>query len=121
MEIQTVERNEIRIALVRSEELLITDVQSALDLIATVNYETGSRRIVLAKSSVSEDFFKLSTRLAGDVLQKFINYRTKVAIVGDYSGYTSKPLKDFMYESNHGRDVFFAATEEEAVGRLASI
>ena len=111
MEIQTVEKNEITIALVRSDELLITDVQSALDLIATVNYETGSHRIVLDKGLVSEDFFKLSTRLAGDILQKFINYRTKVAIVGDYSGYTSKPLKDFIYESNHGKDVFFVSSE----------
>ncbi len=121
MEIQTVEKNEITIALVRSDELLITDVQSALDLIATVNYETGSHRIVLDKGLVSEDFFKLSTRLAGDILQKFINYRTKVAIVGDYSGYTSKPLKDFIYESNHGKDVFFVSSEEEAVERLTSV
>ena len=120
MEIQTVERNAITIALVKSDELLITDVQSALDLIATVHYETGSHRIVLRKCQVAEDFFKLSTRLAGDVLQKFINYRTMVAIVGDYSGYTSKPLKDFIYESNHGRDVFFVSTQEEAIERLAS-
>ena len=120
MEIQAVERNAIAIALVKSEEILITDVQSALDLIATVHYETGSHRIVLYKDSVSEDFFKLSTRLAGDILQKFINYRAKVAIVGDYSGYTSKPLKDFIYESNHGRDVFFVSTQEEAIERLAS-
>jgi len=121
MEIRTVERNEIRIALVKNEEILITDVQSALDLIATVHYETGCHRIVLRKCQVSEDFFKLSTRLAGDILQKFINYRTKVAIVGDYSAYTSKPLRDFMYESNHGRDVFFVFTEEEAIDKLASV
>ncbi len=120
MEIQTVEKNAITIALVRSDAILITDVQSALDLMATVHYETGSHRIVLNKDSLSEDFFKLSTRLAGDILQKFINYRTKVAIVGDYSGYTSKPLKDFMYESNHGKDVFFVSTQEEAIERLAS-
>lgn len=121
MEIQTVERNNLLIALVKGVDVLITDVQSALDLIATVNYETGSHRIILGKNLLSEDFFKLSTRLAGDILQKFINYRTKVAIVGDFSGYTSKPLKDFIYESNHGKDVFFVPTEEEAVAILAAV
>lgn len=40
-------------------------------------------------------------------------------IYGDYSHYTSKPLKDFIYESNHGKDFFFVATKEEAIQKLA--
>ena len=35
-----------------------------------------------------------------------------------FSGYTSKPLKDFIYESNNGKDVFFVGSEQEAVERL---
>ena len=58
----------------RCEELVITDAQSALDLIATVRYETQCERIIIDKSAVAEDFFRLSTGLAGEVLQKFINY-----------------------------------------------
>lgn len=46
-------------------------------------------------------------RFAGEALQKLINYRFKIAIFGDQSHYTGKPLKDFMRESNRGRDVFF--------------
>lgn len=42
----------------------------------------------------------------------------RIAIYGDFSRYTSKPLKDFMRESNRGRDVFFAATGEEAIAAL---
>ena len=56
--------------------------------------------------------------LAGEILQKFVNYRLKVAIVGDYSRYTSKPLHDFIRESNRGRDVFFVSTIEDAVELL---
>ena len=37
--------------------------------------------------------------IAGDILQKFVNYGIKFAIFGDFTGYTSKPLKDFIYES----------------------
>ena len=66
-----------------------------------------------------QDFFILSTGLAGEILQKYINYGGRIAIYGDYSCYTSEPLKNFIYESNHGRDVFFVTTKEEAVGRLA--
>ncbi len=96
----------------------ITDVQSALDLIATVNYETGCNQLVMDKSCFPEDSFVLSSGLAGEILQKFVNYHVKVAIVGDYSVYTSKPLKDFIYESNKGNHVFFVSTLEEAVSKL---
>lgn len=119
MTIRTIEKNGAIIAAVDSCERLITDVSSALDLIATVHYESGSARIVMPKASIAEAFFVLSSGLAGEVLQKFINYRVKLAIVGDYSKYTSKPLRDFIYESNNGRDIFFVATEDEAVERLS--
>ena len=49
-----------------------------------------------------------------------INYGGRIGVYGDYSHYTSKPLHDFIYESNQGRDVFFVETKEEAVERLAS-
>lgn len=54
-------------------------------------------------------------------MQKFINYGIKFAFYGDFSRYTSKPLKDFIYESNHGKDVFFTSDREEAVKRLTEI
>ena len=60
----------------------------------------------------------LSTGLAGEILQKFVNYGGRIAIYGDYSHYTSKPLKDFIYESNNGKDVFFVSSLEEAVEKL---
>ena len=107
------------IAVISSDETMITDVQSALDLAMTVKYETGATRLVLSKGLFDEAFFILSTGLAGEVLQKFINYHIKAAIWGDFSRYTSKPLKDFIYESNHGKDFFFVETKEEAVRRLA--
>ena len=70
---------------------------------------------------MSEDFFILSSGLAGEVLQKFVNYGMKVAIVGDYSRYTSKPLQDFIRESNRGKTVFFVSSESEALEKLAAL
>ena len=97
MNIEHLKNNGIDIAVVSSDEMVIVDTQSALDLVMTVKYETGAERMVI---------------------EKFMNYHVKVAVYGDYSHYTSKPLKDFIYESNHGKDFFFVSTKEEAVQRL---
>ena len=107
------------IVVVKSEDVVIRDVQSAIDFIMTVKYETNCNKIALNKEAVVEDFFILSKGLAGEILQKFINYQTKFAIYGDYSKYTSKPLKDFIYESNNGKDVFFVENESEAIDKLS--
>ena len=84
----------------------------------TANYEIGTKNIIIDKNLIAEKFFILSTGFAGEILQKYINYGGRIAIFGDYSHYTSKPLHDFIYESNQGKDVFFAATEDEALDML---
>lgn len=91
----------------------------ALDLIMTVKYETGCTNIAVNKGAIINDFFVLSTCLAGEILQKFINYGVRFAIYGDFSKYTSKPLKDFMYESNKGKDIYFQPTASLAVDKLS--
>lgn len=118
MKTEVITKNNIEIAVVYSDEYLIKDVQSALDFIMTVKYETGCKNIVLNKNAITEDFFILSTCLAGEILQKFINYGVRFAIYGDFSKYTSKPLKDFMYESNLGKDFYFQSDVSHAIEKL---
>ena len=118
MNITVIEKNNIPCAVVSGSEKVITDAQSALDVLMRAKYEAGSKNIVIGKHLVSEDFFILSTGLAGEILQKLINYGGRIAIYGDYSHYTSKPLRDFITESNRGRDIFFPATEAEAIDLL---
>ena len=77
-----------------------------------------TKNIVIDKKLIAEYFFILRTGLAGEILQKYINYGGRIAIYGDYSHYTSKPLKDFIYESNKGKDVFFVSTQKEAIEML---
>ncbi len=119
MNIEYVNMNGAEIAVVSGEAAEVTTPQAALDLAMTVKYETGGSCLAIDKRVLGEDFFILSTGVAGEILQKFINYHVKAAIFGDYSRYTSKPLRDFIYESNNGVDIFFTATREEAVERLA--
>ena len=118
MYINTAVVNGIAVAIIESEEKLLQDVQSALDFIVQVKYASGCDRVVLFKEAVCEAFFILSSGLAGEILQKFVNYQVKLAVVGEYSNYTSKPLKDFICESNKGKDVFFVATQQEAFEKL---
>ncbi len=118
MNFRKIEKNNIICAVVESNDVVITDAQSALDILMSAKYDVVTKNIVIDKKLITEDFFILSRGLAGEILQKYVNYGGRIAIYGDYSHYTSKPLKDFIYESNKGKDVFFVATEDEAVDML---
>ena len=108
------------IAVIRSDDPIITDRQSALDLISTLVYDYDIHRLAVPSAAVTQDLFKLSTGAAGEVLQRFVGYGVKIAIFGDFTRYTSKSLHDYIYECNKGNAVFFTATEEEAIARLSA-
>lgn len=120
MNIRVVQTQGTDVATLKSPEILIKDVNTALDLIATVQYETGAHRIAMNKEAIAEEFFDLRSGLAGNILQKYINYRMKLAVYGDYTSYTSKALRDFIVECNRGKDFFFVANEEEAIAVLGN-
>ncbi|MDG2523460.1 DUF4180 domain-containing protein [Caulobacter segnis] len=65
--------------------------------------------LVIPTARLGPDFLRLSTRIAGLVIQKFVNYRLNVAIVGDISTEIagSDALRDFVHESNLGPSVWF--------------
>ena len=121
MEKKIIERGGVSIAVVESREVIIVDGQSALDFIMTTKYYDNCLRIALNKEALSEEFFVLSTGIAGEILQKFSNYRAKFAIIGDFSSYTSKPLRDFIYESNKGNTIFFVPDETTAIEKLTAV
>ncbi|OMF37284.1 cytoplasmic protein [Paenibacillus sp. FSL H8-0548] len=110
------------VAIVDSSDIVIHDVQDALDLMASISYNNnGCNKIMINKSNITEDFFELKTGLAGDVLQKYANYNVKLAIVGEFAEYNSKSLKDFIYECNNGKQVFFLKDKQDALHALHSI
>lgn len=119
MKIETITENGVPVAVPVGEGKLIASAQDALDLAMTIKYETGARCIAIDKKNLAEEFFILSSGMAGEILQKYVNYHVKLAVWGDFSHYTSKPLHDFIYESNQGRNFFFVDRKEEAVKRLA--
>ncbi len=63
-------------------------------------------------------FYDLKTQIAGEILQKYANYRVKLAIVGDFEKYTSNSLKAFILECNRGNQIFFCSDLDIALGNF---
>ncbi|WP_207535104.1 DUF4180 domain-containing protein [Desertivirga arenae] len=113
MELKVISIDRIDIAELETDERVINSVDDALDLIGNSGY-LGAQGIILKKQNLAEGFFKLETKLAGEILQKFSNYRMKLAIVGEFDKDKSKSLKDFIFESNKSGQIFFTESVAEA-------
>ena len=118
MEFRIIAADKNPVVAIEENGIFVASSQDKLDNIATANYQHNCSRLIVKKENIAETFFDLKTGLAGDVLQKVVNYHAALAIVGDFSGYTSKALKDFIYESNKGTRVFFAPDEAAAIQKL---
>ena len=119
MNIKTINESNIDIAII-SGDIVINDVQSAIDFIATIRYTTLCDTIIVNKEALGIEFFNLKSGLAGEVLQKFANYKMSIFIVGDFSIYSSQSLHDFIYECNNSKHIYFAKTYEEAINIIVS-
>ncbi len=85
MQIEKIKSNNTIIAHVTGSEILISDFQSAIDMMMRVKYDAETKNIAISKDLITDKFFILSSGLAGEVLQKFVNYRFRIAVYGDYS------------------------------------
>ena len=94
--------------------VIISSAEEMLDLLGDISY-TGCSRVIIHSESFSPEFYDLRTGVAGEILQKFSNYRMQLSIVGDFSHLTSKSWIDFIRESNRGRTVSFQPTIDEAL------
>ncbi|GHV07859.1 hypothetical protein FACS189485_18700 [Spirochaetia bacterium] len=93
------------------DSIIIKGIDDVFSIFSINNCST----IILKKENIVKDFYKLSTGFAGELLQKFSTYRKRLAIIGDFENIKSKPLKDFIYESNRTRQIIFVKTLEEAL------
>ena len=101
-------------------ETILNSPQDLLDLMVLAG-EKDANKIILHENNINPDFFELKTGLAGEVLQKAVNYHIKLAIIGDFNKFTSKSLKSLIFESNNGNQFFFVSSIIEAVERLKKV
>lgn len=116
------ERHGAKVLMCAADGEPIADEQSAVDLIGTL-YGLDVAWIALPVARLTEDFFRLRTRVAGAVVQKLQQYGFRIAVVGDISAHVagSSALRDFVYESNRGRQLWFVADEAELDERLRQV
>jgi hypothetical protein len=116
----TYELNGIRIL-----EFSVNDgeVSTVLDSSALIGFamEHRAAMVILPASEVDGAFFQLKTGVAGDLIQKFVNYRLRIAIIGDVGAYAeqSAALRAFISESNRGTTLWFSPTPADLHARLA--
>jgi hypothetical protein len=96
--------------------------QDVLDLIGDA-YGHQADLLAVPVGRLDPGFFRLSTGIAGEVLQKFVNYQLRLAVVGDLSPQLaeSSALRAFVHESNNGRHVWFVEDLDELDAKLAKL
>jgi hypothetical protein len=103
------------IAEFNEKDVTLSTAQQFLQMIM----DSAADGIIVHQRNIDERFFDLRSGLAGEMLQKVVNYRLRLAIVGDFSIYESKSLKAFIFESNKSNTIVFVNKIEEALKRLS--
>jgi hypothetical protein len=100
---------------------ILSNDRAIMDLIADGRSNCADM-VVVPTTRFSPEFFQLRTRLAGDLLQKFVNYQLRLTILGDLSkeASESQSLQSFLHESNRGAHLWFLNTIEELEQKLAA-
>jgi hypothetical protein len=113
---------EVRVFECASEGDLFRTDQDTLGVIGTA-LEHDARLVVVPAARLSAEFFDLRTGRAGELVQKFVNYHLRLAVLGDVSVHTSqsRAFGDFVAESNRGQTVWFLARRDDLEKRLGSI
>lgn len=111
--------HDVPVLMCDSEGEAIGGESDVMDLVGNAAYQ-GAQWVVIPAGRFDEAFFQLRTRVAGDIVQKFVNYRVGLVVLGDISRYTaaSSALRDFVRECNRGRQTWFLADAEELGERL---
>ncbi|GAB2720767.1 DUF4180 domain-containing protein [Kitasatospora kifunensis] len=99
----------------------VSGTSDALQLIGDAAAESAGW-VAVPVTRWHQDFFRLRTGLAGEVLQKFVQYRVGIAVVGDVSRWVeeSSALRDFVRECDRGSQIWFVADLAELGERLAA-
>jgi hypothetical protein len=100
-----------------SSDVLMHSTADLLELLALAA-ENSTNLIMLNETNFSPDFYNLKTGLAGEFLQKFSNYRMRVAILGTFSTIRSERFRELMHEANKGTELRFTDNSSEALDWL---
>ena len=121
MEFELITLNNVEMLVCSATSGKLDSEEAALQLIGQA-FNSGAGVIVVPVEMLDDDFFQLKSGLAGQILQKFINYRFRLVILGNISPYLSqsRALRDFVYEANRGNQIWFLESLPELARRLGN-
>lgn len=110
----------IRVLDYATDGALLQEPRDAVALIAEARHH-GADLVSVPAERLAPEFFELRTGFAGEVLQKFVTYGIRLAIIGDLSAFAARSaaLQSLIHESNRGNSVWFLATRDALKARLA--
>jgi hypothetical protein len=117
---RTEEHGGLRVQYLDPEGAVIATNEDTSDLIGNA-WADDAHVIAVPVSRLDPTFFDLSSGVLGEVTQKVVNYRLKLAIIGDIGAVVaaSRPLADYVWESNRGDQIWFFDDEAGLAERLA--
>jgi hypothetical protein len=97
-----------------SAQAIIGNANDVLDLLA-LGGEHETNLFFLKETDFDAAFYDLKSGLAGEIVQKFSNYRVRAVIVGSFGSVRSKRFQEFMAESNKGNQLRFMQEKDAAL------
>jgi Domain of unknown function (DUF4180) len=115
-------RHGTRVLLCTPDGPALASEQDTADLLG-VAFSLQADLIAVPLQRLDERFFTLRTGVAGAIVGKIATYRRRLAVIGDISAHlaASESLRDFVAETNRGRQVWFVADLAELDARLAPV
>lgn len=95
----------------------VVDLDDALSIVAA-SHELNTNKVLLRDRQLPPDFFELQTRLAGEFIQKLVNYRITLACVFEDDGRFSNRFREYIGEAKRGRQFRSFTDEGEAIAWL---
>lgn len=89
-------------------------VRSAKGISDVIGACFGAAGIVLVEEDLGPAFFDLRTGLAGELLQKLVNYRLRAAIIVPHPEAHGERFRELAYEHRSHDTVRFVASRAEA-------
>jgi hypothetical protein len=89
-------------------------IRSLGDIADALVASTEQDGLILAEADLCPEFFDLRTGFAGEVLQKFVNYRARLAIIVPHAKAHGERFSELVYEHRDHAVVRFVSSEEDA-------
>lgn len=121
---RTDELSGIRVLHLDAEGDPISTSDDAADLVGSA-WSHRATMVAVPVARLDPNFFNLRSGIAGEIAQKLVDYRLRLAVIGDLSAQLQKnsALRDWVQESNSGDHIWFLddtlALEDKMARRAA--